>query len=251
MTVAERAASLRTMAEENRESTGSSSEPVAADEPQGNTPTPAETLAPELKLEAWNPSVPLAPMGFMRGGGAVRSSAYQKEIDARFRDAEHRRDQQSIEKKLASIPVDDGGGKMYSNLLAAEGEGQLPEGHVLLEFVNQKGEPLYEFGEPLQMVADIKAAEPQSFPGELTLVFFCPRCKESGMPLGECVLMARQSHRKWHLDARTQGELFVFMGHGKHEPGRSMGKVMDSDRLACPACNWACKIDNNKIWIVP
>lgn len=238
------------MAEEHEGSNApaAEAEPRQESKTETNAQVPLEVGLKAVPVSPWNPGEPIAPMGFVRGGGAVRTAAYQRQIDAEFADAERRRDELLAEKKIASVPIDEGGGKMYTNLLADEGEGQLPEAHVLLEFVNNKGEPIYEYGEPLQMVGDIKLTAEQAWPGELMLVFYCPRCKERGMPLDHCALHARQSHRKWYLDAKTAGELYVFVGHGQKEPGRSAGKVMDSERLACPACGWACKIDNNKIW---
>lgn len=221
---------------------------------ESDAPGSSKTVVPETSEPLVVPAPPEEPKVFgvpmamfMRGGGTP-TAAYQKTISQEWHASEHQRDQADVEKKLAKLPIDAGGGRMYSNVLAAEGEGALPEAHVLLKFVNPKGEPLYDHGVPLEQVADIKVPDAQVFPDELMLVFFCPRCYERGIPLDHCVLVARQSHRMWHLDARTAGTMEIFSGDGI--PFRSAGKIMDSDRLACPACNWACKIDDNKIWRV-
>ena len=183
--------------------------------------------------------VPLAT--FVKGG--TTTTAHDQMEAREWHDAEQRRDLQDAEMHIARKDIDDGGGEMFTSKFLNEREAQAPEAHVLLDFVNRKGEPIYEQGVPLQCLADITVATEPSFDGELVLLIMCPKCMER-TKAQNTILQLRQANRMWHLDPKGAGELFVFEG----EPYHSAGTVMDSERFTCARCTWAARIDKNKIW---
>jgi hypothetical protein len=183
--------------------------------------------------------VPMAT--FVKGG--TTTSAHDAMEAREWHEAEERRDLQDAEMRVAQKPIDQGGGQMYSSNFLNEQESKAAEAHVLLDFVNSKGEPLYEQGVPLQCLADITMATEPAFEGELVLMIMCPKCMER-TKAQNTILQIRQANRMWHLDERGRGELLVFEG----QPYYSAGTVMDSERFTCARCTWSARIDNNKIW---
>jgi hypothetical protein len=194
--------------------------------------TPSTSQAqPEKKLMG----LPLTV--FMRGGGAVPSSAEERRIAEDEADAERRRDLQDKERRIAQIPIEKGGAKMLTR--AAADPETTPK--VLLLYMTRQGQPRYEFGAPVECLADIILPAAEGM--DLSLQIVCPQCKERGIPMGQCQLAIKQSNRAWHLDTRTAGEIIVFDG----QPYYSAGKIMDSDRFSCPKCSWTARIHDNKI----
>jgi hypothetical protein len=183
--------------------------------------------------------VPLAT--FVKGG--TTTTAHDQREAREWHEAEQRRDLQDAEMRVARKPIDQGGGEMFTSKFLNQEEAQAPEAHVLLDFVNRRGEPLYEQGVPLQCLADITVATEPAFDGELVLLIMCPKCMER-TKAQNTILQLRQANRMWHLDQKGAGELFVFEG----EPYYSAGTVMDSERFTCAQCSWAARIDKNKIW---
>jgi len=173
---------------------------------------------------------------FVKGGGATTSWREDMRIKQEEADAERRRDQQDAERRVAAIPVEQGGAKMFTRSEAD------PQGtpKVLLRYMTMRGDPHYEFGHPVECLADIIVPPDSS---DLVLTIVCPQCKERGIPQGQCQLKIQQSNRAWHLDTRKAGELFVFDG----QPYYSAGVVMDSERFTCPKCSWSARIHENKI----
>jgi len=125
----------------------------------------------------------------------------------------------------------------------------LPEAHVLLKFVNSKGEPIYVNGAAVEQCADIKATDAPAWPGELMLIMFCPRCLQRALlPVDHCILQVRQSNRRWYLHPQGQGEMFFWREpDGDVIPYRSAGQICDSEKITCSTCNWACHIDKNVV----
>lgn len=188
-------------------------------------------------------SVPMA--AFVRGGGAVMSTSEWDSIQRFEQDAERRRDVAAMEKKIAKIPIEHGGGRIYEHRLTSAPE--IEQGYVLLEWVNGRNEKT-----GLQCLADVqaitahaneKAAQSANEQVELQLVLVCPRCKERGIPQGQCQLAVRQSNRSWHLDQRHAGEIIAFEG----AVYRSAGRVVDSEPIRCPRCAWRARIHNNMV----
>lgn len=184
--------------------------------------------------------VPLA--AFVRGGTTTyRHDMQMKELEA---DAERRRDDAEAERKIANIPIEQGGGKMYTSYLQPNPDGlPVESAYVELIYLTPGGEPAYHEGQPIKCLADVNVGMDPLNPMNLTLTLVCQRCKENSVPLGQCQMRVHQSNRRWHLDTKGAGDLIIF--HGK--PYRSAGTVMDSERLTCKACGWSVHIDKNRV----
>jgi hypothetical protein len=122
------------------------------------------------------------------------------------------------------------------------------QAYVELHFLNKRGEPWYEFGEPVKCLADVVMLSAT----ELALVIACPSCKAKGLPLDQCQLRIRQTNKHWELDTSKAGELILWVeGHNPDgtklvKPYRSAGVVRESERFRCD-CGWSARISMNKI----
>jgi hypothetical protein len=178
---------------------------------------------------------------FVKGG--TSTMAHDRMVHEEETDAERRRDEQAAMRKVAAIPVEDGGAKLYTNYLAPNPSGLPMEwAKVLLEYLTAGGEQLMHRSQPVQCLADVIVGLDPLYPEELTLVLVCPECARR-MPQGQCQIQIRQRNRAWYLDTRTSGDLVVF----DDAPYRSAGMVMDSERFTCPRCAWAAHIDKNRV----
>lgn len=189
-------------------------------------------------------------MGWVKEG--TRTTASLAQDEANFRDAERRRNEQDAERRVANVPIDQGGGRLYNNVLATHDEAGLPKGHVLLEYVNEKGEPIICRGIPLVCLADVLVPNEPAFEGEKMLILFCPRCNQDRKHQADSLITVRQANKAWHLDERTFGHPIVYIqqdqqGNITKELHRSVGTVMDSEKFHCPQCWWYGVIDKNKV----
>ncbi len=79
--------------------------------------------------------------------------------------------------------------------------------------------------------------------GELILVMCCPTCaRRHGMD--EAQFHFSNKHRKFELDTRRQGELWV----NPLEPREFVtlaGTIHLTEAVSCPTCGWRFKIDNS------
>jgi hypothetical protein len=196
-------------------------------------PTP-EPAATEKPAEPTMFGLPL--MSFVKGG--TSTSAHDKEVAGWRADDEKRRAEQDVQRKIASVPIEQGGAKMFSQQTGSPQD----TAKVLLDYVNEAGEALILETKPIQCLADIIAGMNHSDPTDLAVVLLCPFCWNKGLPAGRCQMHALQSNRRWHLDSRTEGELIIFEG----QPYRSAGKIMDSEPMTC-GCGWRFRIHNNKV----
>jgi len=199
---------------------------------------PAPTLpAPAPPEEpATEPTIMGVPMAtFVRGGGTT-TMAHDRHIHEVEVDAEARRDEQDRMRQVAGVPVEQGGGKLWSQQSGSPKE--TPK--VLLTYLTPGGEPWIVSGEQVQCLADVIVGQDIT---DLVLQIVCPRCKGRGVPQGQCQLTLRQSNRKWHLDSKDAGKVLIFDGEGY----LSAGTVMESERFRCPDCGWAARIDKNKV----
>jgi len=178
---------------------------------------------------------------FVKGG--TTSSRHDTYVHEQEADAERRRNEEDRIRKIASVPVEQGGGKLFSNYLTPNPEGLPVETlKILLHYLTPGGEQVYNKDKPLMCLADIIVGLDVANPTELTLVLVCPRCCER-MPQGQCQIQVRQTNRSWHLDTAKGGELIVFEGR----PYRSAGTIMDSEKFTCPRCTWQAHIDKNRV----
>lgn len=213
---------------------------------------PVETPEPQAKDEPKaTPSIGLPVSMFVKG--ATTTWEHDKKVKKDFLEAERRRDLQEVERRFAAGAAG-GKGAMYSHQMATEQEAGLPTGKVLLQFVNGKGEPEYEAGEPLQMLGDVTVPDNPAYDGELMLIIFCPECIKR-LPAGEAILQIRQSNRGWYLDQRKAGEPIFWREilpnrSVRIEPYVSAGVIKDCEKFTCGRCAWRAAIDDNKIWTI-
>jgi hypothetical protein len=196
-----------------------------ADKTVSGSPDSAFSAGPTLR----------APEGFVRGG--TTSFGHDMLLQKSIAEADARRAEADEERGYVKD-----GAKVYTNKFSRHGEA--PQAYVLLDYMTDRGEPLYDHGVPVQCLADIQMLDPLD-PSNLTLTIVCPSCIARG-PKGSqqfSQLTIQQKNRGWHLDTRTTGELIMFEGR----PYRSAGTVMDSEKIRCPDCGWTARIDKNKV----
>jgi hypothetical protein len=193
-------------------------------EPAGATGEPGE---PEKSLFGVPVSV------FVKGG--TSTSAHDRQVAAIEADAERRRDIAAEERKIAAVPLEQGGGKIYSNQFSSNAN--VEAGFVLLKYLTPKGDVRYENGDELQCLADVHMLAAD----ELSLTLVCPTCKSRGVPQGQCQMRLRQKNKNFDLDLSKAGQMFVFDG----KPYRSAGVVRESERFRCDQCGWTARIVDN------
>jgi hypothetical protein len=146
------------------------------------------------------------------------------------------------ERRIASVPIEEGGGKIFTNRMAASpdeaGGAQL---YVLLKYLTAHGEDKRQDGDQLECLADVIVGADPGGPAKLSLILVCPQCKERGMPQGQAQLRIHQSNRHWELDTRKRGEPFLFEGNVYPSAGE-----VTSERFTC-VCGWAARIDKNRV----
>lgn len=195
--------------------------PPAPDVPSSDSQSPPEKSKVEL---------------IVRGG--TTSSAWDKEQAKKVADAERRRKEQDEDRKIASIPIEQGGGKMYSHHFADPMF--MPRIHVV--YVNEKKEPM------MDMLCELVQDDTS---GDDIFQFICPECVKRGVHSGEAQCTARNTHRKWHLDTREAGkikhvETVDLVGNPKLQPYLCGGTIMDTDVLICPNYNCGAKYKIHK-----
>ncbi len=196
-----------------------------------------DTAAPADSGQGAFFGVPMA--SFVRHGGTTSGKHDNMVAEWRHED-EVRRKEQDEQRKIASVPVEFGGAKMYNRQTGSPQE----TAKVLLDYLNEAGEPLILETKPIQCLADIISGMNHNDPTDLALIILCPYCWNRGIPAGRCQIHALQSNRAWHLDLRGQGELLIFEG----QPYRSAGIVMDSEPMKCGNCGWKIRVHRNKVY---
>jgi hypothetical protein len=149
-------------------------------------------------------------------------------------DAERRRNELDAQRKTASIPIEQGGAKMYST--------NFTDSHHPRVIVT--------YGD-MQILCELVKDD---ISGEWTLILTCPECVKNGAPQGEAQMTVRQGHRSWHIDERGRGEPDTYIDTD-FRTGRKVkcvyvraGTIKDTDILRCShvACGGAkYRIDNN------
>jgi len=187
--------------------------------------------------------LPLA--SFVRGG--TPTMAHERAVAEQEADAEKRRDIAAEERRIARVPIDQGGGKMYQQRFTATPG--VPQAYVLLDYLTSRGEPMLYLGQPLQCLADLTISGEQigsdgfgAHSQEMTLHIVCPACIARGMPQGQAQLTIRQSNKHWQLDTNGAGMPIIF----ENQAYSSAGRVVECERFRCP-CGWAARIYNNKV----
>jgi len=216
--------------------------PVADVSPTLDNDAPAEPASSTAKepLSAERSFLDLPLDMFVMGG--THTSGHDRMMQSMEADAEKRRaeyeDQEALARKYgpqAGNPNEVA--NFYRHQFTEHPE--VRKAYVPLFYMGRGGKEVEHEG-----VGDIIMVNDPAFPEELALLIFCPQCKDRGLPASQCILTIRQSNRRWSLDTRKAGELFV-------DPDgiaqRSAGEVMDSERFVCARCDWAACIDKNRV----
>lgn len=181
----------------------------------------------EAPIDAW-----------VRGG--TSTSAWDRQIAETEAEAEKRRNQQDADRAICSVPVEQGGGKMFNHHFGHPTD----DPKVLVEFVNSKKE--VEF----KMLCDVGVEHDGS---GMWFVFVCPDCVSRGVPSGQAQLRVSDKHRKWFLDQRTLGTPIEWDdGDGNRQFFVSAGQIVDTEVLRCPNahCTLAVRIHQNRMYRV-
>ena len=167
------------------------------------------------------------PVTIMKGG--TLSSREERNIQAFMLDTRERQKARDEERELAMrhrVSADETGGAGF----AAETVHDLGQpGTSPVAFVGYKTGR----GDEVQyMQLDVIAMTDNLGAIDETFVFVCPRCIERGYRSTMAQIHVRKSNRKWELDTRSQGELFIDENSGKAY--RLAGRVICEERCRCP-----------------
>ncbi len=182
---------------------------------------------------------------FVRGG--TSSSADDKRVAELKFDAQQRRAVSDREKALARIPIESGGSQLYSNQLTEHPE--IEQSYLELHFVNSRGEPLYDHGEPSRCLADVVLLTND----EMAIIIACPSCFAKRKPLDQCQIKIRQTNKNFELDTSKAGSAIYWIDGYRSDGSkiikvyRSAGVVRESEKFRCD-CGWAARIVKNQIF---
>jgi hypothetical protein len=183
---------------------------------------------------------------FVRGG--TSSSANDKRIAELKFESQRRREVADQERAIAQVPVEQGGGKLFTNKLTDDPD--VEQAYVELRFVTARGEPVYHNGEEVKCLADITVLDAD----ELAIIMVCPSCfSKTNVPLDQCQIRIRQSNKRFELDTSKAGELILWvegrdiLGKAIVKPYRSAGLIRECERFQCD-CGWSARIVNNKVY---
>ena len=178
-------------------------------------------------------------LAFTKGGTPTEGS--ERLYEQRFREAEQRRKQDDAQKRVASKPVEHGGGKLFSHRLTRHPD--VPQAYLLLHYVNAAGAKV----DPGECLADVWITD-WDHPNDLTLGIVCPRCLRAGVKHAQdCQLRIKMSNRRWHLESGKGEPEFVFDDGYGPKRYKSAGVITESEPFTCSDCNWRGRIVNNQI----
>lgn len=182
-----------------------------------------------------------APMGFVKGGTSTTAS--ENLYEARYQEAEARRDAADAEKRIASTPIEQGGGQMHVSQMTQHPE--IPKAYIPLVYVDGRGQPVVIGGQETICQADLIIGMDPARPMELTLIIICPRCQQRGHKhLQDCQLTIRQSNKHFEFRAGMGPPTFVMDG----KTYKSAGMIVESEPFTCSDCDWRARIDHNRVW---
>jgi hypothetical protein len=186
-----------------------------------------------------------APMGFVRGGTPTTDSVNLYE--QRYREAEARRKAEDEARRVASVPIEQGGAVQTTSQLTAHPEA--PRAYIELVYVNRYGAPIIRNSEVVRCKADIIVGEDSANPLELTLIFVCPRCMEQGQKHEQDCQLRMSQRNKWFELKTGMGEPIFYFDDGSGEPERvrSAGMITESEPFTCPDCSWRARIVMNRV----
>ena len=174
-------------------------------------------------------------MAFVKGGTSTQKN--DEFWERRWQESEKRRDEADLEKKVACVPIEEGGGQLYTNQMTAHPE--VPRAYVCLKYLTRAGE---ETG--FECLSDIIVGMDEMKPTELTIILVCPRCMQRGdKHMQDCQLSIRQSNKRFQLVTGKGNPTFVY----EDKVYKSAGMIMDMEKFSCPDCNWTAQIHENRV----
>lgn len=176
---------------------------------------------------------------FVKAG--TTTAAHDRMVAEQEAEAEQRRDLAARERATAKeFGVEQGDPNSVAAIYTSQftDHPEIKKADVPLHYMGPGGREVEYEG-----VGDIVLVDDPKWPGELALLLFCPKCKSRGLPAGQSICTIRQSNRKWDIDRRKAGELFVFDG----QPHRSAGVINSDERFTCPRCPWRARIYDNRV----
>lgn len=181
------------------------------------------------------------PMQILVRGGTT-TTAYDMELKRRVADAEKRRAQLDRARRLASIPIEQGGALLHSHRFSDP----LTEPRVVVRYVNEKKETIFD------ILCDLHVDDTS---GAYILQCVCPECFRRGVHSGEAQMTVRDTNRKWYVDTKHAGEMrhcedVDMDGNKVKVPYRHAGEIMDSESFTCTNynCGATYKIHRNMMY---
>jgi hypothetical protein len=205
-----------------------------SDDPKKTEPVetrPEQPTVPDAPESKASPNYSLAA-AWVAGG--TRSSAHDKEVAQRKADAEKRRRELDAQRKMASVPIEQGGAQMYNSMLT-----DMHAPRIILRYGD------------MEILCELTNDD---LTGDQLFIMTCPECYKHGAPQGESQIRIAYSQRKWHLDTSDAGQpdtyedTDFFTGKKKRVVYVKGGVIKDTDILRCPhvACGGVkYRIDNN------
>lgn len=220
-------------------------EPSPTPDPAPVDESPTDRTVPSAAPLTEVMGMPLA--AFVRGG--TPTMGHERMMAERGADADRRRAEQDQERQLASVPIEEGGARLFSHHMTPGIASAQEKAYVLLTYCNGRGEPLsMPDGRPLQCCADIWVGVDPGHPEALTLGLVCIQCKKRERQ-DECQMRVHQWNRYFEMELpKSTEELFFIFDDGWGEQVyQSAGTIMESDPMVCPQCGWRVRIDRNKV----
>lgn len=170
---------------------------------------------------------------FVRGG--TITSAYERDLQAKKANAEQRRQEEAA--RQAIVAQDPNNARMSTTRLG----GSSSHAAIVLEIHNSDGHA-EEF-----IVCELNVDRDDPSGLGLTLIACCPFCSRR-VGMGEAQMTIRSRHRRFELDTRRQGELWV-NPKDPREFVHLAGTIQLTEAVTCPGlgCGWRFKIDNSVV----
>ncbi len=182
---------------------------------------PPATPAAEKRIEN-----PMAT--WMRGGG-TRTSAYEAELAKQKQASAQARAIEDARRKKAEDGSDEA--KQYRHVMG--GNKAFPG--IVLEFKHPKDNVVLDY-----ISCELSAAED----GSLILVMACIWCYHRTGDASNITI--RQSHRRFELDTRRQGEIWV-NPKNPQDIVTLAGTIHLTERVTCPGCAKQFRIDDSVV----
>lgn len=169
---------------------------------------------------------------FVKGG--MVTSAYERQLQEKKADAERRR---AAEDQRRQTTLIDPNARLSTTKLGGSGS----HAAIVLEFWNSDNRP------DMFIVCELTVDPADPLARDLILIVCCPACtKRFGM--AEAQMTIRSNHRRFELDERRKGELWV----NPKDPTEFVhlaGTIHLTEMATCPGlgCGWRFKIDNSVV----